>query len=189
VRVRRGRSMTRQVRVAAALAGFGLIVAGATSARAQTAEMNAFGGYQAVPPPGVVQSPVPPPGVVQSPAPYTVAPSLPGTGGTYNYVQQNPGAGVGMSPSTYYSRNFFTRTPMSNVYYYGSGYGTFTTSNATPTPNATPTYAVPAYPYAAAPGYSSRTTPTYSYGTTTYAYPTYTTARRGGPLRWLFGGR
>jgi hypothetical protein len=193
----------RHFRIAAWVAGLGLIVGGASTASAQNA-MNAFGGFQPAQP-SVAQPPAQPsvaqelmqpsaaqpstqpsaaqpsvaqpsmqPSVAQPPGSYMVAPALPGAGGTYGYVQQNVGGAMGMSPNAYYSRNYFTQTPMRNTYY-GAGYQGFTYT--------TPMNA-PGYTYGA-PGYTS-TTPTYAYGTTTYPYATRT--RRVGPLRRLFGG-
>jgi len=121
--------------------------------------MDAFGGYPTLNPP-----------YGQAPGSYVVAPSLPGSGGVYSYVQQNV-AGVG-SPNAYYSRNYFTNTPMTGgpTSYYGSGYAGYNP-----------------YAYGGAPTYSAPGQTAY------YNYPTYTygrsSNRQSGPLRRLFGGR
>jgi len=100
--------------------------------------------------------------------------------GTDGYLNQNPGAGMGSSPTAYYSRNYFTAPPAvvrsPTTYYSPSGY----------------------YPstYGARGGW----TPTTGYATSNYvatptsrvysqADSTYYRNRRTGPLRRVFGGR
>jgi len=155
---------------------FGLTLAGAltlalgwTSAAHAQGDLNAYGGYP---------TPVP---YNQAPGSYVVAPSLPGSGGTYGYVQQNLGAGAGMSPSAYYSANYFTSTPMSRYapYAYSSGYSGYAAPGVTTyrTPYAT-SYTTP---------YATTYNPAYTNANRNY-YNSYTPSR-GGPLRRLFGGR
>jgi hypothetical protein len=114
--------------------GLAAVLACATTAGAQD-QLNAFGTYP---------TPLP---YNQAPGSYAVGPMAPGSGGTYGYVQQNVAGGVGMSPSAYYSPNFFTATPMSRSYpnAYSSGYAGYPArGNVYTTPSATsynPVYA------------------------------------------------
>jgi hypothetical protein len=96
--------------------------------------------------------------------PYIAAPAMPGSGGSYAYVQQ--GGGWGASPNAYYSGNFFTTAPMVP-----------TARNATGAPYSYPrTYS------------SYYGTPSYSYGAA--GYPVYSyRVRSAGPLRRVFGVR
>jgi len=146
--------------------------AGAASAQNQ---MNSFGGYIYAPPSNM------------TPGGYVVGPSLPGAGGTYSYVQQNPGAGMGMSPNAYYSMNYFTRTPMvpGDPYAYPNPAVRYSSGYATPTVGVQP---------ASTTGYV--TTPSTGYVTTPGTSPVYSSAnatyynnRRSGPLRRIFGRR
>jgi len=128
--------------------------------------MNAYGGYP---------TPLP---YNQGPGAYVVGPSLRGAGSTYSYVQQNNGAGMGMSPNAYYSMNYFTATPMTYVPSYRpvTG-GSYSSRYVAP---SSPTQAVPSGYYATTP----TTSPVYSSANTTY----YNNSR-GGPLRRIFGRR
>jgi hypothetical protein len=95
--------------------------------------------------------------------PFVAAPAMPGSGGSYAYVQQ--GGGWGASPNAYYSGNFFTQTPMAPTARYATG-------------------APYSYPRTYSSYYGS---PSYSYGAA--GYPTYSySARRAGPLRRVFRG-
>jgi hypothetical protein len=146
-----------------ALAGALTLALGWTSAANAQGNMNSFGGYP---------TPLP---YNQAPGSYVVAPSMPGSGVVYGYVTQNLGARQGMSPTAYYSPDFFTSTPMSRnapyAYSYGSGYTGYAAPRVTK-------YTTP---------YATTYSPAYA-NSTRYYYSGYTT-NRGGLLRRLFGGR
>ena len=156
-------------RFSLAVSACGLVVVGAsaTTARAQVIGTDAMG--------------YPAPTPVHDGRGYVVAPSAPGAGGTYSYLQQGSSAG-GMSPNTYYSMNYFTPTPMSGANgYYGAG---------------SRGYAAPAAGYggvrtAAPTAYQAPTAMSYGPAAPTGAYAranaTYYGRRRVGPLRRLFG--
>jgi len=133
-------------------------LAWAAPAAAQQSNLSGFMGY-----------PTPP--VNTSGGSYVVGPSLNGAGATYSYVQQNPGAGMGMSPNAYYSMNYFTNTPMSPTYphAYSSNYSSHYVEPSLPPVN-----------YATTPAYPS------SYAN---ANSSYYRARRTGPIRGMFGRR
>src|SRR4051794_38127182 len=102
--------MMRRKALTAAL-GLVAAVALAPGARAQSDAATANLGY-----------PTPPLPYSSAPGSFTVAPSMPGSGGSYAYVQQNAPGGWGQSPNAYYSANFFTATPMTPNYGNAAGY-------------------------------------------------------------------
>jgi hypothetical protein len=141
--------------------GLAALLALAPVAGAQTNSLNSFGGYP---------TPLP---YNSAPGSYTVAPSMPGSGGSYAYVQQTTPGGWGQSPNAYYSANFFTSTPMTPNLGNAAGYA----GTSYPSPSGY-TYPGTYNSYYAAPGTG------YTYGT---SYP-YATTRRVGPIRRMFGG-
>lgn len=148
--------------------GMTLAMSATASTYAQTSTVDAgYGGYP---------TPLP---YSNAPGSYVVAPSMPGSGGSYAYVQQYGGTGYGGSPNAYYSSNFFTSTPMTPNYAngYRAGYsGSYSPNNYSS--------------YYAAPGTGAWTPAgtTYSTGTGSYYYYP-NTSRRVGPFRRLWGAR
>jgi len=164
-----------------------VVLAWAGVAQAQS-NLNAFSGIPTPPP-----NPTPYNGTTGG---YVVGPSLPGSGGSYSYVQQNVGRSLGMSPNAYYSMNYFTSAPMNptSPYAYSSGYVNPTTTYPA---GSYPTQTTPTYSYGAAPyTTTTQTTPAYTYGAAPYTSGSYANAnnayyqtRRGGPLRRIFNRR
>jgi hypothetical protein len=154
--------------------GLALTLGWGTLAGAQNNGLDSFGAYYPVPGPAPMT-----PGGTQ------FVPRMPASVNSYGYVTVAPGYQAGMSPSTYYSPYFFTNAPSSvrpyaynsptySPYTYNSGYaGVYRRPTA-------PTQMV----YRTAPVVTTPTTASYARANTTYYQ-----ARRGGPLRRLFGGR